>query len=83
MGQVDRRHDHRSGGLLPMRSNSSMSDAPPIACNLTAIPSAERPRYFALRAQVLGTLQNVTESATASSCTSAPIATGSSRWPVE
>jgi hypothetical protein len=32
-----------------------MSDAPvPIACDLDAIPAAERPRYHALRARILG-----------------------------
>jgi len=35
--------------------------APPIACNLVAIPDAERPRYFALRAQVLAEVGGVAE----------------------
>ncbi len=38
-----------------------MSPAPPIACNLTAIHDADRPRYFALRAQVLAAVESVTE----------------------
>ena len=38
-----------------------MSTAPPIACTLTAIPDADRPRYFALRAQVLAAVESVTE----------------------
>jgi hypothetical protein len=38
-----------------------MPSALPIACNLAAIPDAERPRYFALRAQVLATVEDVTE----------------------
>ncbi len=33
----------------------------PIACNLGAIPDAERPRYFALRAQVLAGVESVAE----------------------
>lgn len=33
----------------------------PIACNLAAISEAERPRYFALRAQVLAAISEVTE----------------------
>jgi hypothetical protein len=35
--------------------------ASPIACNLTAIRDADRPRYFALRAQVLAAVESVTE----------------------
>src|SRR5262245_15936593 len=38
-----------------------MSSSAPIACNLAAIRDAERPRYFALRAEVLATVLNVTE----------------------
>jgi len=34
---------------------------PPIACDLGAIPEAERPRYFALRAQVLAAVESATE----------------------
>jgi hypothetical protein len=33
----------------------------PIACNLTAIPDAERPRYFALRSEILAAVTSVTE----------------------
>jgi hypothetical protein len=35
--------------------------ATPIACNLGAITDAERPRYFALRAQVLAGIEDVAE----------------------
>ena len=35
--------------------------ASPIACKLTAIPDSERPRYFALRARVLATVDGVAE----------------------
>lgn len=38
-----------------------MSSAVPIACNLGAIPEADRPHYFALRAEVLAKVANVTE----------------------
>src|SRR5262245_61446500 len=38
-----------------------MPSSAPIACNLSAIPDAERPRYFALRAQVLATVEEVIE----------------------
>ncbi len=34
---------------------------PPIACNLGAIPDADRPRYFALRAQVLAAVESAAE----------------------
>src|ERR1700679_948769 len=33
----------------------------PIACNLTAIPDVARPRYFAVRSQVLTTVESVVE----------------------
>jgi len=33
----------------------------PIACNLTAIPDVARPRYFAVRAQVLAAVESVAE----------------------
>jgi hypothetical protein len=38
-----------------------VSTAIPIACNLGAIPDAERPRYFALRARVLAEVADVAE----------------------
>jgi hypothetical protein len=38
-----------------------VSTVAPIACNLGAIPDAERPRYFALRAQVLAEVEDVVE----------------------
>lgn len=38
-----------------------MSIAMPIACNLVAIPDADRPRYFALRAQVLAAVESRAE----------------------
>jgi hypothetical protein len=38
-----------------------VTSAHPIACNLAAIPDTERPRYFALRAQVLATIDGVAE----------------------
>jgi len=38
-----------------------VTTAPPIACNLAAIPDAERPRYVALRTQVLAAIEGVSE----------------------
>lgn len=40
-----------------------MSATPPIACNLAAIPEAERQRYFALRAEVLAAADPIEETA--------------------
>jgi hypothetical protein len=37
--------------------------ATPIACNLTAIPEADRPRFFAVRRTVLETVEAVAETA--------------------
>jgi hypothetical protein len=39
----------------------SMTSAAPLACQLDAIPEADRPRYFALRAQVLAAVESVAE----------------------
>src|SRR5579863_988527 len=41
--------------------DAGMTSASPIACQLDAIPQAERPRYFTLRAQVLATVESATE----------------------
>ncbi len=38
-----------------------MPTPPPIACALGAIPETERPRYFALRAQVLAAVESAAE----------------------
>jgi hypothetical protein len=42
-------------------TQSFVPSATPIAFHLTAIPEAERPRYFTLRAQVLATVESVAE----------------------
>jgi hypothetical protein len=41
--------------------NGAMPSPTPIACNLAAIPDADRPRYFALRAQVFAAVERVSE----------------------
>src|SRR5262245_47440417 len=41
--------------------DACMPSSTPIACNIVAIPDAERPRYFALRAQVLAAVEAVTD----------------------
>jgi hypothetical protein len=38
-----------------------VSTPTPIACNLVAISDADRPRYFALRAQVLAAVESVAD----------------------
>ena len=38
-----------------------VSTAPSIVCNLTALSDADRPRYFALRVQVLAAIERVTD----------------------